>query len=263
MKNRGFTLIELLVVIAIIALLMAMLMPALNKVREQARQKSCASQVRQHCLAFTMYADENNTKLPQPDTPGGWLWDLDVDVVNFMLKSGLNKKMFYCPSNRSMHTNMDHFWTFQAQEVSAKELTGEFIVSGYCYVLDLAPDRGTRPPIDNDPTGSKMWLKNVQTKQPALRELVVDATICAWDQRSDAYPNGNFGLVVGGTLGQVQLYDRTSHLKNDAQPSGANIGFLDGHLEWRRFNPDWEDPDQRAVADILKPRYGGNRRFWW
>ncbi|MHC4521366.1 MAG: type II secretion system protein, partial [Planctomycetota bacterium] len=85
--SRGFTLIELLVVIAIIAVLMGILMPALQRVREQGRRQSCASQIRQHCMAFLMYADDHAGKLPRPDIPGGWLWDLDVDVVNFMLQT--------------------------------------------------------------------------------------------------------------------------------------------------------------------------------
>ncbi len=264
MKKSGFTLIELLVVIAIIAILMAILMPALQSVREQARQKSCASQVRQHSLAFIMYADQNDNKLPQPRTPGGWLWDLNINVVNFMLQTGLNQKMFYCPSNSVMHPNMDHFWTFQAEVVNDKKLSGSFIVSGYCYILDLPKDVGTRPEIQNDASKSKKWLSStLTTKQPALRELTVDATLCAWDQKSDAFPNGNFGLVQGGTLGQVGLYDRTSHLKTDAEPTGSNIGFLDGHLEWRRFNPDWEETSYETSADCLVPRYGTTRRFWW
>ena len=158
MKKRAFTLIELLVVIAIIALLMAILMPALQRVREQARRKSCGSQVRQHALAFLMYGDENSTKLPLPDTPGGWLWDLDVDVVNFMLQTGMTKQLFYCPSNSAMHPNMDHFWTFQATEVSPKKLTGNFIVSGYCYILQMKKGMSPRPEIANDPTDSKIWL---------------------------------------------------------------------------------------------------------
>lgn len=263
MKKRGFTLIELLVVIAIIAILMAILMPALQNVREQARQKSCGSQVRQHCLAFTMYADENDTKLPQPATGGGWLWDLNVNVVNFMLQTGLNQKMFYCPSNRVMHPNMDHFWTFQAEVVNDKKLTGSFIVSGYCYILDLPKSVGTRPAIQNDAIGAKKWLSTTQTKHSAMRELTVDATLCAWDEKSDAFPDGNFGLVSGGTLSQVSLYDRTSHLKTDAQPLGANIGFLDGHLEWRRFNTDWESTDYERSSEYLVPRFGSTRRFWW
>jgi prepilin-type N-terminal cleavage/methylation domain-containing protein len=61
-RQRGFTLIELLVLIAVIAVLMGILMPALRTVREQARQTACASKVRQHVLAFTMWADENDTK---------------------------------------------------------------------------------------------------------------------------------------------------------------------------------------------------------
>jgi len=261
MKKRAFTLIELLVVIAIIALLMAILMPALQRVREQARQRSCGSQVRQHALAFLMYGDDNVGKLPLPDIPGGWLWDLDVDVVNFMLQTGMTKKLFYCPSNRSMHPNMDHFWTFRAQEVSPKKLTGDFIVSGYCYILEIQKGRGQRPKIANDPTNSKIWLSTTREKRPAQRELTVDATLCAWDQRSDAFPNGNFGMVAGGTLGQVQLYDTTSHLKSDAQPAGGNIAFLDGHVDWRGFRPDWDS--STTDADVLKHRYGTNRRFWW
>ena len=101
-RNRikeGFTLIELLVVIAVIAILMAILMPALQRVRTQARQKVCASQLRQHVLAFTMWADQNNGVLPLPNYQGNWLWDLDIQTVNFMLASGMVKKMFYCPCN--------------------------------------------------------------------------------------------------------------------------------------------------------------------
>ncbi len=58
--EAGFTLIELLVVIAIIALLMGILMPALQRVREQARQQSCGARIRQHLLALNMYADDND-----------------------------------------------------------------------------------------------------------------------------------------------------------------------------------------------------------
>ncbi|MFC1652945.1 type II secretion system protein [Planctomycetota bacterium] len=214
--KRAFTLIELLVVISIIAVLMGILMPALSRVREQARQRSCGSKVRQHGLAFMMYADDN-TKLPLPRKTGGWLWDLDVSVVNFMLQTGMTKEMFYCPSNQAMHPNMDHFWTFRAEEVNDKQLTGECIVSGYTYILASDPSRKAWPAIQNDPGQNKVWLKTTQEKQPVLREMVVDATLCAWDQKKPAFPNGNFGRIPGSTLGQVQLYDRASHLKNDTQ----------------------------------------------
>jgi prepilin-type N-terminal cleavage/methylation domain-containing protein len=60
-KKRGFTLIELLVVIAV---LMGLLMPALRRVKEQARPQSCGQQIRQQVLSIVMYADSNNQKLP-------------------------------------------------------------------------------------------------------------------------------------------------------------------------------------------------------
>ncbi len=58
--KRGFTLIELLVVIAIIALLMAILMPALQRIKEQAKAVACQSNLRQWTLYFSMYTDDNN-----------------------------------------------------------------------------------------------------------------------------------------------------------------------------------------------------------
>lgn len=64
MDRRGFTLIELLVVIAVIAILMAILMPSLQRVKEQARYMSCRSNLRQYGIVGRFYIDDNNSDFP-------------------------------------------------------------------------------------------------------------------------------------------------------------------------------------------------------
>ena len=63
-KRNGFTLIELLVVVAIIAILAAMLLPALTKAREKGRQAVCISNLKQFGIAFFMYTQDNGEYFP-------------------------------------------------------------------------------------------------------------------------------------------------------------------------------------------------------
>ena len=76
MKKNGFTLIELLVVIAIIAILAAMLLPALNQARAKARAIDCVSVLKTAGTYFMMYADDNNGMLPvqNPGTEARYNW---------------------------------------------------------------------------------------------------------------------------------------------------------------------------------------------
>lgn len=257
MKRKAFTLIELLVVIAIIAILMGILLPALGKVREQARQKSCGTRIRQHLIALNMYADENSGKLPLPTTQGNWLQDVGVNTVNFMLRTGMTREMFYCPSNENHQKYNDLFWLFANRSWDGKKFTNEtqFIVSGYCYLLQTTSN--SRPQIRRyaKDTEEKIWLKTNREKMPAVRELVIDSIMGV---RAEGRKWGrNFAQVPGGIYSQSQVYDQTSHLRGGQIPIGGNVGFLDSHVEWRPFEPEVDG------SGVAVPRYGDAPGFFW
>ncbi len=71
-RHRAFTLIEPLVVIAIIAILMAILLPALKRAREQGQRAVCLSDVKQLALAWILYADQNDDKVVSSEAGGAW-----------------------------------------------------------------------------------------------------------------------------------------------------------------------------------------------
>jgi prepilin-type N-terminal cleavage/methylation domain-containing protein/prepilin-type processing-associated H-X9-DG protein len=92
MPQRGFTLIELLVVIAIIAILIALLLPAVQKVREAAARTQCQNNLKQIGLALINYADSNQSKM----APGGYYnWDdkgtWQVYILPYIEQAGLYK----------------------------------------------------------------------------------------------------------------------------------------------------------------------------
>jgi len=95
-KRRGFTLIELLVVIAIIALLLSILMPALRKVKEQAKMVGCLANLKQWNLIFAIYTQENEGKFFSGYGADAYWWLAQLPEKQQSYKQN---PLWFCPKN--------------------------------------------------------------------------------------------------------------------------------------------------------------------
>jgi prepilin-type N-terminal cleavage/methylation domain-containing protein/prepilin-type processing-associated H-X9-DG protein len=207
--RRAFTVIELLVVMAVITLLAALLIPALNSAFERARRIQCLSNIRQVGLAFQIYAQDTNDRLPDCTTNNPafhgayWPWDLHTNLVNELESYGAVRNILYCPSNPDM--NDDRHWNFWRYDPNPIR------VMGYVFLLDgitqVPPELGRK----------RMSGDGAET--PSRTELALDAL---------PSQNDNFLHIQGKWL------DRSSHVRG-TRPLGGNILFLDGHAGWRDF----------------------------
>jgi prepilin-type N-terminal cleavage/methylation domain-containing protein/prepilin-type processing-associated H-X9-DG protein len=129
-KRKGFTLIELLVVIAIIALLMGILMPALSRVKKQARKVACTAQLKQWGLTWKFYCDDNDGYWLSGAGGGSGVWWVEPMLLTY----DLEEDMRTCPQASKANTaNKIGSWANQAWTIpdTASMNNGEDYIGSY------------------------------------------------------------------------------------------------------------------------------------
>ena len=229
--TNGFTLIELLVVIAIIAILAAMLLPALAKAKERANRVRCASNLHQIGVAMHVYAMDNKDRLPDVKGASNWPWDLPSATITNLLQSGMQRHVLYCPSGVAQDN--DTLWNYWMSNY-------QYAVTGYSFWLKGTGQVPAQYGLDRI---SVAPYTNITSAV-----LAADATISdAARTRADGsyYTGGTFTEIWGGW----EKPHRTSHLEGRL-PAGGNELFLDMHVSWVKFR-------------YMKIRDTGAPQFWW